>query len=159
MFDPNRHICRFGFESYDHCSGCEERHRITVNLYTQQIVFEFIDGCTDAVTETVVYIPGPKELNELLRLSEWDKYEMYRDLPPGWEWEIENGHCGYRDGWGYRFWCLSENGAPLLQMKMDVLFRKDKRPSYEKLLHWINVNYCKKKSMPQRPSLWTLKNS
>ena len=159
MFDPNKHICRFGFESYDYCSGCNEYHRITVNLYTQQIIFEFVNWRTDEVVEAVWYKFGPKEMNELLSLIVWDDFEPYRDLPSGWRWDTENGCNGYRDGWGYHFWCLTENGAPLLQVEIDVIFRKDKLPPYERLLHWINVNYSKKKRMPQRPSLWNLKNS
>lgn len=123
-FDPKIHICKFGFELYDYATFNPIRYNIIGNLYEKEIIFEFINKKTEEVVEVFGYKISEDKFRNLLSLVCWEDFEKYRDLPEGWEWEFQNGHAGYRDGWGYKFWCLSESGYPLLQMYMNCLFQK-----------------------------------
>lgn len=104
------------------------------------------------MVEVLGYRISEEKLRTLLPLVVWEDFEKYRDLPEGWAWEFKNGHAGYRDGWGYKFWCLSETGHPLLQVYMNCLFLENKLPAYEKLLKWLRDNY--KKRINEKKMLW-----
>lgn len=154
IFDPKVHICKFGFELFDHASSDHVRYNMIGNLYEKEIVFEFIDKKTEEIVDVIGYRISEDKMQSLLKIVYWNDYEKYRDLPDGWAWEDVNGHAGYRDGWGYKFWCLSESGLPLLQVYMSCIFVDDKLPSYEKLLKWLRDNYSKKKELKDKHMLW-----
>lgn len=154
IFNPKVHICKFGFELYDHASFNPVRYNILGNLYEKEILFEFIDKKTEEIVDTIGYKISDDRMQSLLKIVNWDDYEKYRDLPDEWSWRDENGHAGYRDGWGYKFWCLSESGYPLLQTYMGCIFQDNKLPSYEKLLKWLRDEYSKKKELKDKQMLW-----
>lgn len=153
-FEPTRHICKFGFELFDHATNNPLRYNILSDLYLKELTFEFISKRTEEIKEVVGFKLSKSAINSLLPIVEWEKFEEYRDLPSGWEWDIANGNRGYRDGWGYKFWCLSECGNPLFQIYMDCVFDKEKLPPYEKLLGWVRTNYKHKKQLKGREMLW-----
>ena len=70
-----------------------------------------------------------------------------------WDWDIQY-QSGYRDGWGYRFWCLSESGLPLIEADLSVTFRKEKKPPYERLFEWLRHNYSRHKSLKNKNMIW-----
>lgn len=154
IFNPKLHICKFGFELYDHTGFDTVRYNILGNLYEKEIVFEFIDKKTEAIVDTVGYKISDDRMQSLLKIVHWEDFEKYRDLPEEWAWQYENGHAGYRDGWGYKFWCLSESGDSLLQIYMGCLFTDKKLPAYERLLKWLRDEYSKKKVFKSKRMLW-----
>lgn len=147
-FNPKKHICKFGFELYDYATLNSERYNILCDLYQRELVFEFINKRTEEVTEAIGFKLNKSEINSLLPLIIWDEYEKIRDV------SYDAGLQGYRDGWGYKFWCLSESGDPILQIYMDYLFDENNLPPYEKLLSWICENYKYKKSLKNKDMLW-----
>lgn len=147
------HICKFGFELYDYISYNPQRYNILCDLYKKELIFEFLNKRTEEVKEVVGYKLNEPVIDSLLPIIQWDKFEVYRNLPVGLEWDFEYGNRGYRDGWGYKFWCLSESGCPLFQTYMG-LFEKDKLPPYERLLEWLRFNYKHKKQLKGRDMLW-----
>ncbi len=153
-FNAKKHICKFGFELYDHATLNPNRYNILCDLYQKTIVFEFINIRTEEIVETFGFRLNESQINSLLPLIECEKYELYRDLPNGWEWDINNGNRGYRDGWGYKFWCLSESGHPLFQIYMDCIFDEKQLPPYEKLLNWVRNNFKNKKELKNKDMLW-----
>lgn len=153
-FEPTKHICKFGFELYDHATYNPLRYNILCDLYRKELTFEFINKRTEEVKEVIGFILSESAINSLLPLIRWDKFEEYRDLPSGGEWDIDNGSRGYRDGWGYKFWCLSECGNPLFQVYMSCVFAEDRLPPYERLLGWVRTNYKHKKQLRGRDMLW-----
>lgn len=153
-FEPTKHICKFGFELYDHATLNPQRYNILCDLYRKELIFEFINKRTEEVNEVVGFMLSETAINSLLPLIEWDVFEEYRDLPFEWEWDFNNGHIGYRDGWCYKFWCLSESGKPLLQVYMNCVFAEDKLPPYERLLGWVRTNYRHKKQLKGWDMFW-----
>jgi len=153
-FDPTRHICKFGFELHDYATQNPCRYNILCDLYQRELVFEFINKRTDDVVDVVGYKLSRSEINTLLPLLLWDEFEKYRDLPEERAWDFKNGNRGYRDGWGYRFWCLSECGYPLLQVYMNCCFAEDKLPPCESLLDWVRATYKNDKQLKGRDMLW-----
>lgn len=153
-FDPKIHICKFGFELYDYATFNPIRYNIIGNLYEKEIVFEFIDKKKEEVVEVFGYKISEDKYRSLLPLVCWENFEKYRDLPKGWEWRFENGNAGYRDGWGYKFWCLSESGYPLLEVYMNCFFSENELPAYEKLLKWLRDNYKVQKGIKEKNMLW-----
>ena len=123
-------------------------------MYQSEIIVEFIDKRSCEIVDTVGLKISDGEMQTLLPLIKWCDFEKYRDLPYSWKWDFANGHDGYRDGWGYAFWCVSESGMPLLQIDMACLFRKEQLPAYELLLKWLRDNYKGKKALRGREMLW-----
>lgn len=154
IFNPQKHICRFGFELYDHATLNPNRYNILCDLYQKEIIFEFINIRTEEIVETIGFKLNESLINSLLPLIECEKFEPYRDLPDGWKWDINNGNRGYRDGWGYKFWFFSENGYPLFQIYMDCIFDEKQLPPYEKLLKWVRNNFKNKKELIDKDMLW-----
>ena len=109
---------------------------------------------TEEVVDVVGYKISDEKLQSLLPIIYWDDFEKYRDLPQDWAWNIDNGHVGYRDGWGYKFWCMSESGNTLLQVDMGCLFSEDQLPAYEILLKWLRDNYKHKKVLKEKEMFW-----
>lgn len=153
-FNPEEHICKFGFNFSEFLTDDAQTHNICCDLYQKEIIFEFINKRTDETEEAIGFELSDSDISELLPLIKWDKYERYRSLPDGWQWDFKNGYDGYRDGWYYKFWCLSESGYPLFQMNMDVCFVEDKLPPYEKLFMWVINKYTKKKELKNRCIFW-----
>lgn len=153
-FNPKEHICKFGYELYDYTMGEAFRYNILSDLYLKEIVFEFIGKRSDQIIERYGFSISPEKMETLLPLLKWNDFEKYRDLPDDWAWKYENGHAGYRDGWGYKFWCLSESGMPLIEIYMDCLFDKKHLPPYEKLLEWLRENYKDEKQLKKWNMLW-----
>lgn len=150
-FDSEKYICKFAFETYGF--GLLNQYKIRCDLRLKEIVFEFYDK-RGKYLESVGYKLSDSSVNEMLPFVEWEHFEKYRDLPNGWNWDFNNGHCGYRDGWGYNFWCLSQNGYPLLQINMNCIFCKDKLPPYEKLLKFLEKKYKNKKELKSWYIIW-----
>lgn len=140
-FNPKVHICKFGFELYDHATFNPLRYNVLGNLYEREIIIEFIDKKSCEIVDVAGFKISDEKLQTLLPIIRWCEFEKYRDLPARWEWDFENGHAGYRDGWWYDFWCLTESGDTLLQIQMTCLFSKNKLPAYEVLLKWLRDNY------------------
>lgn len=140
-FDPQIHICKFGFEYYGHALISQYQYNIVANLYQREISISFYNKRNKEIVDTLGFHLSTGRFNELLHLVRWEDYEKYRDLPWDWFWDFKNGHNGYRDGWGYHFWCLNESGNPLIQIDMSTLFYEKKLPQYEKLLKWIIGSY------------------
>lgn len=153
-FEPKKHICKFGFELYDYATPNKNRYNILCDLYRKEIVFEFLNKRTEEVVEAFGFkLHGPL-IASLLPLIEWEQFEPYRELPDGREWDFDNGNLGYRDGWGYKFWCLSESGYPLFQKYMNNLFDEKQLPPYEKLLSWLRTNFKNKKELADKDMFW-----
>ena len=55
IFDPKIHICKFGFELFDHADSGHVRYNIIGNLYEKEIVFEFIDKKTEEIVDVIGY--------------------------------------------------------------------------------------------------------
>lgn len=154
MFDPREHICKFGFVLHDHTSCSAKSYSITCDLYQKSLMFTFDDTKKNEQENTIGFQLSEEKIKSLLPLLCWEEYELYRDQPAMWQWDIENGMCGYRDGWSYTFWCLSETGDSLLQINMECVFHLEKMPPYEKLLNWIKVNYQHAKSLKNKKIRW-----
>ncbi len=141
-FDPQIHICKFGFEYYDHSLISPYQYRITGDLYQKELSISFSNKKYNEIVDALGFQLSTERFIELLELVKWEDYEKYRDLPLDWFWNSKNGHnWGYRDGWGYIFWCMNESGNPLLQIEMSSSFHEAQLPQYEKLLKWIIENY------------------
>ena len=136
-FNKKVHICKFGFESYDHTSLNKVCYNIIGNIYQKEIIFELIDCKNNDMIDVIGFTISDEKMQSLLPLIRWSDFEKYRNLPSGWEFKMENGCNGYRDGWGYKFWGLSETGDSLIQLNMSCIFLEDKLPAYEKLLKWV----------------------
>ncbi len=144
-FDPKKHICKFGFELYDYAGIYPYKYNILGNLYQMEICIEFIDKNTQEVFDTIGMKISDEKLNGMLPIIVMDDFEILRDVPEPTSWDEDMGVRGYRDGWGYKFWCLSENGMPLLQSYMCEMYYKDMMPPHEKLLYWLRQNFNRKK--------------
>ena len=146
-FDPQKHVTKFYYEqrilwrqSY--------LYSIAGNLYTKELTIEIrnFQGC---VIDTFGYSIENK-MNVLLPLLRWENFEKLRDVN-GWD---DPNHCGYRDGWGYRFVCMNESGKPMISRYLDVIFEKAYEPADERLLRWIKNWYAKRKELEQYHLLW-----
>ena len=153
-FDPQKHICKFGFELHDYATQNPNKYNIICNLYQRELSFEFINKRKDEVIDAIGFKLNDSEMNSLLPIVRWEEFEKYRDLPTEWEWDFDNGHKGYRDGWGYKFWCLSESGYPLLQIYMSCIFGEDSLPPYERLLDWVRSRYKDNEQLKEKDMLW-----
>lgn len=80
---------------------------ITCNLYEMELTVELI--YKDKI-DTIGFKLSNEKLNSLLPLVVWDDFEKERYMS-----ESFDNITGYRDGWGYHFWCLNESGYPLIQ--------------------------------------------
>ena len=143
-FNPKVHICKFGFEKYDYAGTNSYRYNIIADLYLRELTFEFINNRTASVENVVGYVLSDEKLDSLLPLLAWDEYEKYRDCP---EQSVTEYVSGYRDGWGYKFWCLSETGDTMIQKDMNFTYKANHKPPYEKLFEWVKHNYCHKKRL------------
>lgn len=144
-FNPKIHICKFGFELYDYAGVFPYLYKILGNLYQMEISVIFLAKQSNEVIDTIGIKISQQRLNALLPLIMMDDFEKLRDKPEPAEWKLEKGVNGYRDGWGYHFWCLSESGMPLLQTYMSDTYKVDMMPPDERLLHFIKMNYNRKK--------------
>ena len=151
VFDPKIHICKFGFELLDYATFNPLKYNIICDLYQRELTFEFVSKRHGDIVDLIGYKLSDEKMQSLLPLVRWSDFERYRNLPEGWEWEFENG---YRDGWGYKFWCLSESGSPLLQIYLSCFFSEENLPAYEKLLEWLRDNYKHKSRLKRREMLW-----
>ena len=121
-FEPTKHICKFGFELYDNATGNPLKYNIVCDLYCKELIFEFISKRTGETKEVIGFKLSEGTINSLLPMILWNEFEKYRDLPIGWDFANDDFR-GYRDGWGYKFWCLSECGSSLFQVDMNCIYK------------------------------------
>lgn len=153
-FNPKIHICKFGFELYDHACAVPFEYKIIVNLFLKEIRILFYNKRTKEIVDAVGFKITPHKFSLLLPLIVWNDFERIRDLTHEWDWKFENGHNGYRDGWGYQFWCVSENGMPIIQRNMTVIFNEKMLPPHEKLLKWLRVNCSSEPILKDKEIMW-----
>ena len=151
-FDPRRHICKFGYELYGTSYVGGNPYGIICDLYNKELKVEFYSKQTEEIIEVFGFKFSEAKFNELVELVKWEDFEKYRDIS-GWDWNIEH-QSGYRDGWGYKFWCLSESGLPLIEADLSVTFHKNTQPPYERLFDWIRQNYSTHKSLKNKNMIW-----
>ena len=151
-FDPCKHICKFGYELYGASWVGITPYNIFCDLYNKELKIEFYSPRSKNVTEVFGFKLSDVKFNELLQLVKWDDFEKYRDIS-AWDWDFEY-QSGYRDGWGYRFWCLSESGLPLIEADVGVTFKENTQPPYERLLDWIHQKYGAHKSLKNKKMVW-----
>jgi hypothetical protein len=153
-FNPKVHICKFGFELYDHAEICPQEYKIIVDLYLMEVKILFVNKRTKEIVDAIGFKMSSQELSSLLPLIKWQDFEKIRDLPFEWDWDSKNGYCGYRDGWEYIFWCLSESGMPMIQKYMNTLFDEKMLPPHEKLMKWLRINYSSKVGKENKKVVW-----
>ena len=73
IFNPQKHICRFGFELYDHATLNQNRYNILCDLYQKEIIFEFINIRTEEIVQTFGFKLNESLINSLLPLIECAK--------------------------------------------------------------------------------------
>ena len=151
-FDPKIHICKFGFELFDYASFSPNKYKILTDLYQRELTVQFINKRTDKIVDAVGFKISDGKMNSLLPFIIWEDFERMRDLPDEWYQDFNNGCNGYRDGWGYQFWCLSESGMPLIQLYMSDTFKECQLPPTEKLLKWVKTNYGDK--LKDKKMMW-----
>lgn len=147
QFDPKEHIAKFYFKPLFtwHQPYVQE---ISGNLYTKELTIRISDfqGCeVDALGYSL-----ENKMNALLPMLRWEKFEKLRDVSG---WNAPN-HCGYRDGWGYRFVCMNESGHPMISRYLEVLFEKEHEPADERLLRWLEREYANRKELKQYNLIW-----
>ena len=123
--------------------------RISCNLLKSELTIEILDE-NGKQQEVFGYVMNSSELKELLLLSRWEDFEKYRDKT---ELEMPMA-CGYRDGWGYKFICISQNGRPMIRLNLGFIYSKENQPPQEKLLDWIIRHYSKRKEFRNKHLLW-----
>lgn len=133
-FNPKEHICKFGFELHDHATGEAVRYNILGDIYQRELVFEFIGQENGDVVQRYGFPISKEKMETLLPLIRWKDFEKCRDMLEVSTRCFKAGNCGYRDGWWYYFWCLSESGMPLIEIDIEYLFDKKQLPAFEKLL-------------------------
>ena len=151
-FEPHKHICKFGYKLYGTPYVDGESYAIICDLYNKELKVEFYSKRTEEVTDVFGFKISDTKFNELIKLVKWEDFEKYRDVS-SWEWDIQY-QAGYRDGWGYRFWCLSETGLPLIEADLSATFRNDVKPPYERLFDWLRHNYSTHKSLKNKNMIW-----
>lgn len=153
-FNSKIHICKFGFELYDHACVVPFEYKVIVDLFLREIKILFYNKRTEEMVDAVGLKITSHKFSLLLPLIDWNDFEKIRNLPPEWDWKFENGHNGYRDGWGYQFWCISESGMPIIQKNMIVIFNEKMLPPHEKLLKWLRVNYSSEPILKDKKIMW-----
>ena len=148
-FNSNNHICKFYFEQYNYFPDMELYQSIECNLFLQELIIKLKKRRTGEVKEVYGYKLNDKAMTQILPLLRWADYEKERDIS-GWD----KNYAGYRDGWGYEFVCITENGKPMIRFWLNVLFRDKDKPVYEKLLDWIISNYSSRKEFKDKNLFW-----
>lgn len=88
-FDPQIHICKFGFEYFDHALISQYQYNIVANLYQREISISFYNKRNKEIVDTLGFHLSTGRFNELLHLVRWEDYEKYRDLPWDWFWDFK----------------------------------------------------------------------
>ena len=148
-FNPQNHICKFCFEQYNYFQDRELYQSIECNLFLQELIIKLKKKRTDETVEVYGYKLTDEAMSQILPLLIWEDYEKERDAS-GWN----KNFAGYRDGWGYEFVCITENGKPMIRLWLNALFKNKDKPIYEKLLDWIIANYSSKKEFRDKNLLW-----
>ena len=147
-FNTKDYICKFLFSKYDYTSSGTPRQRILGDLYLKEMKIELFDGNNNKIKSFGYSLDDKTE--KLLPLLKWEDFERTRDIS-GWDL---NNDCGYRDGWGYEFWCINESGNPIIKNNLDVMFEGKNKPAYEKLLDWLKREYAGKRELKKYKLFW-----
>lgn len=146
-FDPQKHVAKFCYEQRTLWRQ-SYLQSITGNLYSKELTIE-IWNFQGGIVDTFGYSLENK-MNVLLPLLKWENFEKLRDAN-GWD---DPNHCGYRDGWFYRFVCMNESGNPMITRCLDVIFEKEHEPADERLIRWIKNWYANRSELKQYHLLW-----